>query len=83
MSATFQALTIIRRESGLFLSCSITWLIWSILPPPGVGQERGVVEGRPGGQQFLGMLHFAVERIALKTSTREHDDQFLKLHISK
>src|SRR5690606_25660473 len=40
ISATFQADTIIRLESGDFLSCSITCAIWSICRPSGVGQER-------------------------------------------
>ena len=39
-SATFQALTMMRRESGLVLSVWITSLIWSMCPPSGVGQLR-------------------------------------------
>ena len=30
----------IRRESGLVLSCSTTWVIWSMWRPSGAGQER-------------------------------------------
>lgn len=33
VSATFHALTMIRRESGLCLSVSTTSLIWSMKPP--------------------------------------------------
>ena len=40
MSDTFHAETISRRESGLLRICSISWLIWSICPPSGVGHER-------------------------------------------
>jgi hypothetical protein len=40
MSATFQALTMWRRLSGLVLICSTTWAIWSTWRPSGVGQER-------------------------------------------
>ncbi len=36
----FQAETMCRRESGFWRSCSMTWLIWSMWPPSGVGQER-------------------------------------------
>ncbi len=39
-SATFQALTMWRRESGLFLIDSMTLAIWSTCPPSGVGHER-------------------------------------------
>ena len=33
MSATFHALTMMRRESGLFFSVLTTSLIWSMCPP--------------------------------------------------
>ncbi len=39
-SATFQALTMWRRESGFALIASITPAIWSMCSPVGVGQER-------------------------------------------
>ena len=39
-SATFQALTIMRRESGLVLRVRMTSAIWSMWPPSGVGQLR-------------------------------------------
>jgi hypothetical protein len=38
-SATFQALTISRRESGLVRICSTTCEIWSIFRPSGAGQR--------------------------------------------
>jgi hypothetical protein len=40
MSATFQALTMMRRESGLVLIVFTASAIWSIWPPSGVGQLR-------------------------------------------
>jgi hypothetical protein len=40
MSATFQALTMRRRESGFFRIPSITCAIWSMCRPSGAGQER-------------------------------------------
>ena len=39
-SATFQAFTMCRRESGFFLIDSITPAIWSTCRPSGVGQDR-------------------------------------------
>jgi hypothetical protein len=39
-SATFQAETVIRRESELFLIWSSTWLTWSMCEPLGAGQLR-------------------------------------------
>jgi hypothetical protein len=39
-SPTFQAETIMRRESGVSLIWSSTWLIWSMCSPDGVGQLR-------------------------------------------
>jgi hypothetical protein len=40
MSATFQAETMWRRESGSRRICSTIWAIWSTCAPSGVGQER-------------------------------------------
>jgi hypothetical protein len=40
MSATFQAETMCRRESGSRRIASTTWLIWSTCRPSGVGHER-------------------------------------------
>ena len=39
-SATFQALTMWRRQSGLVRICSMTAAIWSTSRPSGVGQDR-------------------------------------------
>ena len=39
-SATFQAETRLRRESGFSFSVRSTSSIWSMCPPSGVGQER-------------------------------------------
>ena len=39
-SPTFQALTMMRRESGLAFSCSTARAIWSMLRPSAVGQAR-------------------------------------------
>jgi hypothetical protein len=39
-SPTFQALTMMRRESGLRRIRSMVRLIWSMALPSGAGQER-------------------------------------------
>jgi hypothetical protein len=39
-SAGFHAETMWRRDDGFVLRDSITFAIWSMVPPSGVGQER-------------------------------------------